>query len=108
MPSNPQATAYADRVCARLPVVLERLSKAAGITFHELLERSGLSREMFRLARRGKSQPSIHTLTKLAHGVRKRVTSAAPGRVRTGRPRGEDHDRGACLAVIALRGLRRA
>ena len=72
--SRRKAYDYAERIRARLPLQLQKLRAALGLSKYALALIAGVSRDMIGAIERGDTIPSLYILAKLASGVRMTLT----------------------------------
>jgi len=69
----PASYDYADRICARLPRVLQELREGRRLSRYALWQGCGVSREMIGRIEDGESIPTLHAAARLAHGLDRRL-----------------------------------
>ena len=71
MPSTPdnEAFNYAERICARLPQMLQEERETMGVSRYALEKRSAVSRDMIGDVEHGDSMPTLHLAARLAFGL---------------------------------------
>ena len=64
---------YAERLCARLPRLLQELREGRQLSKYALWQKCGVSRDMIGRIEDGESIPTLHAAARLAHGLDRRL-----------------------------------
>ena len=68
-PTESTSEMYAQNVCAKLPVYMQRLRMGAKMTMYALWKACGISRDTISRIEAGETVPGLHVLAQLVHAL---------------------------------------